>query len=175
MLRDMHPFEKAGLGKQSYKLLGVTINKHQHTGQPGSSCDFCGTAIMYEFWLLSSDGNKFKVGSDCIYRSGDIQLSSTTKVAERKMVNDMRHEKERLIIAQLRTDLDNPAIQAKLTAHPHPIAWRASKGDTLLQWADWMFKYSGNSGKMKVAKAIAKLPKPTEDFKTKLAAFKGAL
>src|SRR5690348_11414603 len=63
----IHIFEKAGLGNAPYKFTHVEKNK--------TSCQFCGTPIIYKFWLTSSDGKSFFVGSDCIYKASDAGLS----------------------------------------------------------------------------------------------------
>src|SRR6185369_3607718 len=70
----MHPFEKAGLGLAPFRCVGVYKNAYQACPgapiQAGGSCDFCGTGIMYEYKILSSDGKGFKVGCDCVAKTG---------------------------------------------------------------------------------------------------------
>jgi hypothetical protein len=157
-LYDMHPFEKAGLGAQPYRLVAVTKNVYVACpgapAQPGSCCDFCGTGIMYEFWCISSDGKRFKVGCDCIHRSGDVKLSSASKIQERKLANEMRHEKERTNIATLTAWLALPETQTLLASIPHPQSWAAAKGQTLLDSVNWMMRNAGNSGKMRLLKSL---------------------
>src|ERR1019366_8550255 len=80
----VHLFETAGLGKAPYKYLGCEVLRGPLTlpdgtqvgsfGQPMGSCCYCSTGIAYLFWLESTDGRKFFVGSDCIYKSGDAGL-----------------------------------------------------------------------------------------------------
>ena len=86
---QIHTFERAGLGLAPYRHLGVTDNLfvipgHPEATKPGSSCDFCGTSIRAEHWLLSADGRKFKVGCNCIEKSGDKGLLSLAKLAIKK-------------------------------------------------------------------------------------------
>lgn len=70
----MHPFEKAGLGKAPFTCVGVTKNMWTSgcgtVTKPGGSCDYCGTGIAYEFWIVGATGSKFKVGCDCVLRTG---------------------------------------------------------------------------------------------------------
>lgn len=46
----------------------------------GTSCDHCSTYIVDAFWLLSSDGKRFKVGCDCIAKAS---MTNTHKEAKR--------------------------------------------------------------------------------------------
>ena len=47
--------------------------------QPGTCCDHCGTGINHVFWFVSADGNRFKVGSSCVEKSGDSGLKNQIK------------------------------------------------------------------------------------------------
>lgn len=55
-----HPWEP-GLGIAPFRFVRMVK-------QRGSSCDYCGTGITYEFHCVSSDGHHFKVGCNCIAR-----------------------------------------------------------------------------------------------------------
>ena len=57
----MHAWEEAGLGQAPFEFAYVTQNAGSR-----ASCDYCGTAITYEFWINSHDGRRFKVGCDCV-------------------------------------------------------------------------------------------------------------
>ena len=56
----VHKFEIAGLGQAPYRLVDVVKRVYQACEGapvlPGSSCDYCGTGIMFEYWLASKDG-----------------------------------------------------------------------------------------------------------------------
>ena len=79
----MHVFERAGLGKAPFRYCGMTESKYQacHGApvQPGSSCDYCGQGIMYVCEISSADGRRFKVGCDCVARTGDAGLIAAHK------------------------------------------------------------------------------------------------
>ena len=70
-MKYTHVFEQAGLGQAPYQFLRCV--------QSSSSCQFCGTKIMYRYYLQSKDGNEFFVGSDCILKSGDQGLTKVVK------------------------------------------------------------------------------------------------
>ena len=68
----IHPFEKAGLGAAPFTFTGVTKQTYQahHSApvQPGTSCDYCSTGIMFVCGVRGADGREFKVGCDCIQK-----------------------------------------------------------------------------------------------------------
>lgn len=80
----LHPWEVAGLGKPPYKFVGIEhkigpirpidpktgqwdgMTEYGAPGQPMGSCQACGQGIAWCCWILSSDGKRFYVGSDCV-------------------------------------------------------------------------------------------------------------
>lgn len=73
MEKIKHPFERAGLGKAPFHCVGCRENWFVMEGcgrKPGGSCNYCGTGILYEFVIRSSDGAEFVVGSDCVEKTG---------------------------------------------------------------------------------------------------------
>jgi len=87
----IHPFEKAGLGKAPFTCVGVHENVYVTAGgahkQPGGCCNYCGTGIQYEYEIVSADGAKFVVGSDCVARVGDVAEFRETRL---KFARDRR-------------------------------------------------------------------------------------
>lgn len=86
----MHPFEKAGFGKAPYRCTGVTVNRFEMPGfgwKPGGSCCYCGTGILYEYHVESSDGCKFHVGCDCAEKIG---LKDVIRPVRLKLAREMR-------------------------------------------------------------------------------------
>lgn len=154
----VHPFELAGLGKAPYVFTGVTESVFQAApGEParaGSSCDFCPASIRWCFWLRSADGKKFKVGCDCIRKSGDTKLIKVADVADRKLKLDATHAREDAIIASGKAAIETLAGKAKVSSHLHPTAFCANQGLTLLDWARWMFQHAGRSGQLRAAKRV---------------------
>ena len=103
----LHPFERAGLGLAPFKFVSTNEKWFQANAgglfkgpsKPGSSCDYCGTGIAHEFWCVSSDGKKFKVGCDCIEKVGDVKLLAAAKNAQkngqrakRQVANQIKRE-----------------------------------------------------------------------------------
>lgn len=93
----LHPFEKAGLGKAPFRCVGVTTNWYVTAGgahrQPGGSCDYCGTGILYEYHIVGADGSKFVVGSDCVAKTGGHQHVEGFKKAKSDMLAAKRSAK----------------------------------------------------------------------------------
>ncbi len=81
----IHRFEAAGLGKAPFRVEGFQVSKYQACPgapiQAGSSCDYCGQAIMLVFAISSADGRRFKVGCDCVLKTGDAGLANAVKRA----------------------------------------------------------------------------------------------
>lgn len=148
----IHPWERAGLGIAPFKLIGYEKSLFQACpGAPvkaGSSCDYCATGIADVFWIQSADGRRFKVGSDCV---GRVNAKGTkVRDAVDRKIAQLKKAAQLARIADLRTTLDRPEIRDRLAALPGP------KFGTLLDWADWMMKNAGATGKIKVARAVAK-------------------
>jgi hypothetical protein len=83
----VHPFELAGLGRAPFKWGGVTEKVFQSApGEPvkgAGSCDYCGQGIRYQVEILSADGKRFKVGTDCAARVGGNGIRKRAETWER--------------------------------------------------------------------------------------------
>lgn len=160
-MEKIHVFEKAGLGKAPFAFVG-SYEHHEHAfgsnaggliphGDYGTSCDFCGHYIRNVFLIESSDGKTFRVGSDCVAKTGEKGMINKV----RAILNDKRKERERLA-REARWEAERPEREAreakmreeaqarreKLQAEyervlplaekvPHPNGYFASKGKTL--------------------------------------------
>lgn len=86
-----HPFERSGFGTAPYRCIGYHVSKFQACPeapvQPGSSCDVCGTGIMHVYRIRSSEGVEFKVGCDCVQKTGDTALTRSLRSARFEFVN----------------------------------------------------------------------------------------
>lgn len=145
----IHRFELAGLGKGPFRFTGNVTEKTfcACPGSPvkaGSSCDYCGTSIRYEFWCVSSDGKEFKVGCDCIHKSGDRGLILQISKAERKLrdaknaaakARKNERKAERISNAM---DLLN-SVRGTLANQAHPSKHFADEGRTMLDYVNWCF------------------------------------
>lgn len=159
MTDTIHKFEAAGLGKAPFKVVGCYESKFQAVPgdpncpiQPGTSCDYCATGIMIVYRIKSSDGKEFKVGCDCVLKAGDAGLKKQVN----RLKTDARHTKEAAKIDAIKAKLADPSVRSILAAKPHPNAFMANKGATLLDSCEWMMAHAGNSGKLRVSGAINK-------------------
>lgn len=166
MTDSTHPL--AHLGPAPYTLLGFETAADRGaveaakksaggaytTNLCGGTCDLCGTAIFNVAHIRCGNGARIKLGCDCVEKvfapRGKIVTAAKRFVAQRRTAQ--RHATEACRISAAEVAL--AADAALLTDKPHPHAGRASNGDTLRSWADWMLANSGNAGKIKVAKAL---------------------
>lgn len=142
-----HRFELAGLGKAPFRFTGnVTENVFTVPGgdsKPGGCCDYCSTGIRYEFWVRSADGREFKVGCNCIHKTGDRGLIQQISAAERKLrdvknaaAKQRKQERERVRLEAAKAKL--PTIIGTLASQPHPTPYRAEQGETMLNYVRWL-------------------------------------
>lgn len=155
----IHKFEAAGLGKAPFRFVGVTEKTFKagpdSPPQAGSSCDYCSTGIRYEFWCVSSDNRKFKVGCDCIYKiEATTKLRSDVERAELrvKKANQQARDAERIAAAKAKLAAD----ASLLASHPHPVDYLAQQGKTLRGYVEWLLVNAGNAGRIRAAKMIEK-------------------
>lgn len=170
-MNTTHKFEKAGLGKAPFRVLGVEtkVGPIRCTdpktgiecttgapGQPMGCCDYCGTGIAECWTIRSADGKESIVGSTCIGSAGDAGL--------KKVVNKHRAKaskaREAARIAELVSRLENDsALRELLASKPHPNVWRAGQNETMLDSVEWMLSYAGHAGQIKTVRLIAKIEK----------------
>lgn len=163
---SIHHFELAGLGKAPFHFTGTVTEKvfvacPGATPKAGSSCDYCGTGIRYEFWVRSACGKEFKVGCDCIHKTGDRGLIQQISAAERKL-RDAKNKaaKERRIaksnerIAEAHKNF--PTVAGTLASLPHPSSYFAEQGESLADYVQWCF---GNRAGEKAAVYIERAMK----------------
>lgn len=150
----VHKFELAGLGKAPFRFAGMDEKVIVHadgTTQAGSSCDFCSTGIRYQFWCESADGKTFKVGCDCIHKSGDAGLVKMIAKAEREL-KDKKNQIARERKSQRKSErfanakVNLPKVAGELANQPHPNAYFASQGKTLLEYVQWSLDNQNETG-----------------------------
>lgn len=146
----VHKFELAGLGKGPFRFTGKMTEKtycacQGAPVQPGSSCDYCGTCIRYEFWIISADGKESKVGCDCIHKSDDAGLILQISAAERKL-RDMKNaaakarKEERLANRVDAAKAILPTVRGTIASQSHPSSYFAEQGRTLLDYVNFCFE-----------------------------------
>jgi hypothetical protein len=104
----VHPFEKAGLGKAPFTFTGLQrVTFQAAPGAPvqvGGSCDYCATGIVLHFFIRSSDGKSFKVGCDCVAKTGDRGLIKATKQGKKELLATEKNVRQEASRAQRRKD-----------------------------------------------------------------------
>lgn len=172
----LHPFEKAGLGKAPFRCVGVSrkVGPIRYVGkdgcevsvgapgQPMGCCAYCATGIAECYEILSSDGKRFIVGCDCVAKTSakGSRVLNEVEALVRKRRNEAARERNAIKAqaskAELTALLADPEFRAKLAAKPSAYAWKAEKGETALDDAEWLARNCGHSGR---ARLLAKLQK----------------
>ena len=109
----IHVFQKAGLGLAPFHCVGFasipspSLAEQNPTAYNNAlallprgigcgSCQYCGTAIMHNFIIESSDGHRFVVGSDCVAKTGDAGLIREVKVRRVRAKQEKREAARKL-------------------------------------------------------------------------------
>ena len=172
----VHPFEQAGLGRAPFRFIGAselrgplrypqangTVVEVGSPGQPMGTCDYCGQGIALCCRVESADGRKFTVGSDClskVYAKGTRLLTDAQR-AVRKIQRDNKAAKLAERRAAARGLLDaNPEL---MTDEPHPMAWRAERGDTMRDYALFLLTCGGATGQARGCRMVEQASKVSE-------------
>jgi hypothetical protein len=163
----MHPFEKSGLGKAPFRMIGFEIKvcggpdangmQYGAPGQPAGTCDHCGQGIKYCCKVRSADGKTFTVGMDCslkLERASNKTFVAQVLTEKKKLQAEQRKAKKAkdlARVAEVMAALDNSTkLQEKLAALPHPTI----EGKTLLDYVAWMRRNAGLRGMLAVLKLV---------------------
>lgn len=126
-IKAVHCFERAGYGKAPFRVVGFEVKKFcPCPGEPvrcGTSCDYCATGIMNVFWIkgAGAEDKPFKVGSDCVRKTGDGGLRKAVNAAIRTYRAEKRNAEwaERKKARDLALNAERAAMRAAcLAAHP---------------------------------------------------------
>lgn len=162
-----HVFERAKLGKAPFRFVGIYEKRGPITlsdgsqcgadGQPMGICEYCGRGIAICCQIVSADGKRFVVGSDCVARTGDAGL-----VRQFKNSKELRefNRQARVVKAKADKEFVTDAIEkhaAELMAVASPNSWRAS--DTGLDYCRFMLRCAGAAGLAKVAAFVRRVLK----------------
>lgn len=158
---QIHVFERAGLGRAPFRVLGVERRVGPITlcdaqgrptnvqvgspGQPMGSCAYCGQGIAECWSIRSADGKVFTVGCDCVAKTGDGGLRKQGNPHVRKLRNEAADAR----VAAAFELLASPAVQAALAAQEAP----RGRG-TALSWILFVRDCGGRAGKVKAARLI---------------------
>lgn len=152
-----HPWERVGLGVAPYKCVGVGTAVYRATpdapAQPGTTCDYCGQAIMNVFSVQAACKSVFKVGCDCVAKTCDpregvrVTIDNEARKHRNAQAAVARKRRDGVVVdalAELRAD-----HESTLAAMPHP---RGYDGKSALDWLDYMLRACGASGRAKLLK-----------------------
>jgi hypothetical protein len=113
-LYGKHCFEAAGLGIPPFSVSGFEKRVYQACPgaavQPGASCAYCGTGIIYCCVIKDAHGKTFVVGSDCVQKTGDAGIIRQYKTHPdvRKHQRDLAQAKHMRNVDELQALLKNP-------------------------------------------------------------------
>ncbi len=156
----MHVFERAGLGKAPFRCVGAHEEYITHpdgTTQASGSCQFCGMGIRNVFMIRGADGKMFKVGSDCVARTGDEGLikSYKTHPAVRQLNRDKAQARDDRVVAEWNTLISDSTTITKLSAIMVPgRPWIAGEQVTLLESMDRLWNMCGAVGRNRTLKTL---------------------
>ncbi len=157
----LHVFERAGLGKAPFRVTGFTVKTFKASPdsptQPGTSCDFCGTGIMNVCLIKSSDGKAFKVGCDCVAKTGDAGLLKQFKnLPEVRAANRTKaRNKDAATVAEWNATIDAPETLAALgnvTVPGRP--WVPGERVPMLDSLKRLWSMCGASGRLRTLKQL---------------------
>jgi len=118
----MTSFEKAGLGRSPFRLIDVVDR-----GRTDGTCSYCGHEIRYEFRIISADGHKSTIGSECIRsdwqpwaREAISSLATMKRAAKRRRLWDRA-----AVACQIVEECGQ-----RYAMQPHPNEYFASQGRT---------------------------------------------
>lgn len=167
----MHVFDKAGLGVAPFRYIGVEskvgpIQLNDGTtigapGQPMGCCDYCGTGIKDCYKVQSADGKTFVVGCDCVTKlakADNVKYDATLyaiKQDAKKLATAKRHAREDAKLAKLEKEFSK--FEGKAASLPHPVEYRAAKGESLAAYVAWFKKNAGKTGYTKALQVAVKL------------------
>ena len=171
----VHAFEKAGLGKAPFRIVGCCEKRGPIVlsqaggvtmtcgapGQPMGVCDFCGTGIAECWAVRSADGKQFEVGCDCVRKTGDAGMTKVIDAAIAKKRREKAAAKGDADAAYVDAALADYATREKLAAAKHPLAadkpWLADR--TALDYVEFVRRGVGNAGLARLAKLIRSIAK----------------
>lgn len=174
----IHPWEDAGLGIAPFKCLGVEhrIGPIKSTdpkypgitievgspGQPMGTCDFCGQGIADCYLIVSKDGKKFVVGSDCVrrtYQEAETELPASVRKAIADNAREKREARAQAKREKLAALLVPLLEQARgiFAAQPELLKDKAHPmipGKTLRDYYEYLLNGAGDERRIYICKMI---------------------
>jgi hypothetical protein len=153
-----HVFEDSGLGIAPFHFVRHYVSKYRACPeapvQPGTSCDYCGTGIMQVFVIGDSNSKEFKVGSECVKKTGDKGLFDVVKREIARLKREAKNAARVARQTRLNELFDRFAVQERFKKRPHPNSYFASKGMTYFDYVSYMVTYGGDAIKDELLKTL---------------------
>lgn len=161
-----HVFEKARLGVAPFRFIGCEEKRGPirladgteigADGQPMGTCDYCGQGIAICCSILSADGRKFVVGSDCVARTGDAGIIKGYKNSPD--VRAMKRAKATLLASRKAAEINALMIEKKeaLSAIIIPT-WDGKSTESQYDYLTRVLPRCGAAGKARYLRHIKKL------------------
>ncbi len=118
------------------------------------SCAHCATPIANVYVISTGDGKRWGVGCDCIMklapadrRERKPQIVRAAEQAKRAADRARRHDREAEKLEAADSWIREHADELRAIAHPQ--AWRAQKGESMLDSLEWFWAHAGTAGKLK--------------------------
>lgn len=159
-LVGVHKFQAAGLGLAPFRFVGFSVNVITYpdgTSKAGGSCDYCGAGIANECQVMSADGKRFKVGTDCIAKVGDAGLLQAYKSSpeQRRHQAKLRQARAAVVTNELLAIIASSADQLRALPHSRGFTDRETGQPlTRLDQVNWYLNACGASGRAGFLKAI---------------------
>lgn len=161
-----HSFEH--LGPPPYRVVGVEVRRGPiqlgnglmvgAPGQPMGTCQHCGMGIAEVWSVRASNGHVFEVGCVCVGKASKPLQQEGERIARLVRLAD-KHARDDKRISEATAALSccttsKPKLAAALAAKPHPMKYRADRGETLLDYVLFMLHHAGRSGGIKAARIV---------------------
>lgn len=167
----MHVFQRAGLGLAPFKFVDFYTARYQACPgapvQPGAGCEFCGTGIMQVCVIESADKKRFKVGVDCLRKTGEAGLIKSYKTHPeiRKMNRARALAADNRVIEEWKQITADEKMVAALSA---PKITGSKTGESWLSYALRAWGWCGAAGRKRYLKSAKQILQGTHPiFSTK--------
>ena len=167
---ETHVFEKAGLGKAPFKYIGFSELSERrvtdaqgftHHIAAGGSCDYCGAAIHYAMWIQDANGKRFKVGCDCVEKTGAKGIKKHVAAAKKQQAKAAREKAKAKEVVRIAAAQENYKMHRNIFVselHPKRLIDRATcRPLSLYDYFNWIFANAGHTGKLKATRQIEKM------------------
>lgn len=147
-----------GLALAERNFNAVGCEDHTDT-DCGGTCDLCDKSINDVYIFRAGNGQKIRLGCDCAEKALDATDGTDNAKRKFRRVASAHKKAKRKAAEARRVEIAAESVQAnaeRLASLPHPNAYRAEKGATLLDWAAWMLANAGTAGKLKVGREVKK-------------------